>query len=167
MEVFKSLPTGTLAEVIENTLYMSPTPTSNHQRMIVKLVTQIAPWVGSENKGEVFVAPLDVYLDNEDNAVQPDILFIAKENLNIVKENGHVHGIPDLIIEILYPGNRSHDLVVKKNLYEKFGVPEYWIVDPLTGQTSGYQLKEGRYTLIMEDSSIISSPLLQKTFQLS
>jgi len=108
-----------------------------------------------------------VYLDNEANAVQPDILFITKENLNIVKENGHVHGVPDLIIEILSPGNRSHDLVVKKNLYEKFGVHEYWIVDPLTGETSGYQLKEGSYTLITENSNIISSPLLLKSFRLS
>jgi len=54
MEVFKGLPEGTLAEVIENTLYMSPTPTSNHQRMIVKIVTQLASGIDSENKGEVF-----------------------------------------------------------------------------------------------------------------
>lgn len=113
------------------------------------------------------MAPLDVYLDNEANPVQPDILYIRKEKNTIVKENGHVYGVPDLIIEILSPGNRSHDLVVKKNLYEKFHVTEYWGVDPITCQTTGYQMEENRYVVITEDSNVISSPLLQKTFLLT
>lgn len=164
MEVFKMLPEGTLAELIENTLYMSPTPVSNHQRIITKLLVQLSLHADAHQMGEVFTAPFDVYLDDISNAVQPDILFIAKANANIVEENGHVHGVPDLIIEVLSPGNRKHDLVIKKNLYEKFGVKEYWIIDPETKKTIGYQLRNNVFESLKESSGEIVSVLFSQSF---
>lgn len=101
MEVFKTLPEGTLAEVIDNTLYMSPTPIGRHQRLIRVLSTQMDLHTTQQSLGEIFFAPFDVYLDETSNAVQPDILFIRKENLHICNDNGHVHGVPDLIIELI------------------------------------------------------------------
>src|SRR5688572_26467725 len=105
MEVFKMLPEGTLAEVIDNTLYMSPAPIGKHQRLLMKLLTRLSSFVNENNLGELFVAPFDVYLDETANAVQPDIFFISKAKVDIVDNEGYVHGVPDLIIEILSPGN--------------------------------------------------------------
>ncbi|MFZ6010184.1 MAG: Uma2 family endonuclease [Bacteroidota bacterium] len=164
MEVFKMLPEGTLAEVIENALYMSPTPTGKHQRLSRKLSTQLDQFVTSEDLGEIFYAPYDVFLDETENAVQPDLFFVSRKNAGIVNDDGHVHGVPDLIIEILSPGNKKHDKVIKKNLYEKFGVKEYWIIDPDTRAAIGYTLKNKTYQLIGEDSGKINSILLGKSF---
>jgi len=164
MEVFKMLPQGTLAELVENTLYMSPTPVSNHQRIVTKLLVQLSLHTDAHQMGEVFTAPFDVYLDETSNAVQPDILFIARANAKIVEENGYVHGVPDLIIEVLSPGNKKHDLVIKKDLYEKFGVKEYWIIDPETKNVIGYQHINTIFKPLKESNGIIISVLLNETF---
>jgi Uma2 family endonuclease len=164
MEVFKMLPEGTLAEVIENTLYMSPTPTSQHQRLVRTLLRKLDALVEEQKLGEMFISPLDVFLDESSNAVQPDLFFIQSENIPMVNPNGHVHGVPDLIIEILSPGNKKHDTVRKKDLYEKFRVKEYWIVDPSTKTTTGYQLVENNFSLIGEFSGEIKSILLNHSF---
>ena len=113
MEVFKSLPEGTLAELINGNLYMSPAPTPKHQRIIRKLTIAISSFVDNSNLGEVFIAPCDVFLDQHSNAVQPDIIFISNEQKSIVREDA-IHGIPDMLIEILSPSNSDHDLIRKK-----------------------------------------------------
>jgi len=118
--------TGTY-KVIDNKIYMSPSPVDRHQRISVHLTAQFFLFARQHDLGEVFAAPFDVYLDEKKNLVQPDLLFILKENAHIVQ--GHVHGSPDLIIEILSPSNKKRDLVTKKSLYEKFSVKEYWIID--------------------------------------
>ena len=125
MEVYKMLPEGTLAEVINGIIYMSPSPLRKHQQIIGKLFSQLFEYVETKQLGEAYVAPFDVYLDEEANAVQPDIIFIANENLSIVQD--HIHGVPDLVVEVLSGGNRSYDLKTKKNLYEKFGIKEFGI----------------------------------------
>ena len=164
MEVFRTLPEGTLAEVIDNVLYMAPTPTGKHQRISMKISTQLYQFVSGSASGEIFTAPFDVYLDEEENAIQPDIFFILRAKAHIVEDNGHVHGVPDMIIEILSPGNKKHDQIVKKALYEKFGVKEYWIVDPETKMATGFTLQNNRYDLIGEETGKINSILLNQTF---
>jgi Uma2 family endonuclease len=122
-------------------------------------------FVTEKNLGEIFFASFDVFLDDKTNVVQPDILFISKENNKIIDEEGTVHGVPDLIIEILSPGNKTHDTVKKKELYEKFGVKEYWIVDPETKKSIGYSLDaENHYQVITEASGSVESLLLGETF---
>lgn len=162
MEVYKMLPEGTLAELIDGILYMSPSPVDKHQRIITRLISQIFSYCEQHNLGEVFTAPFDVYLDEHANAVQPDILFIAKANLSIIQ--GHVHGVPDLIIEILSEGNPTHDTKRKKDLYEKFRVKEYWIIDPETRQATGYTFAEGVFKTLPSSSGQLVSPLLGETF---
>jgi Uma2 family endonuclease len=76
--------------------------------------------------------------------VQPDFLFILKANINIIGEK-HIRGVPDLIVEVLSPGNQLHDQVTKLAAYERAGVPEYGILDYMTRQLSVYRLKDGRY----------------------
>ena len=80
--------------------------------------------------GEVYTAPFDVYLDEHVNAVQPDIVFVSAAKLSIIDR--YIHGVPDLIVEVLSDGNEDHDRIRKKALYERFGVSEYWIIDAAT-----------------------------------
>ena len=162
MEVYKMLPEGTLAELIDGIIYMSPSPVTNHQRIVRKLLNKMSDFVELNNLGEMFVSPYDVYLDQHSNAVQPDVIYVAKDNAHIVED--HIHGVPDLLIELLSPGNKTHDTVKKKNLYEKFGVKEYWIIDPASMESVGFVLEEGKYTEIAQLTNKIDSRLLQKEF---
>lgn len=163
MEVFKTLPEGTLAEVIDNHLPMSPAPNPFHRRVAVSLTSKLNAFISQHQLGEIFAAPVDLYLDEFSNAVQPDILYISKDNKLTIDREG-LHGVPDLIIEILSPGNKDHDRVTKKELYEKFGVKEYWIVDPETKLSSGYTLQGQTYLPIGEFHEQVESVLLKKTF---
>ncbi len=162
MEVFKMLPEGTLAELIDGNIYMSPSPVTNHQRIIFKLSRGLASYAEQEGLGEIFISPFDVYLDEQANAVQPDIIFVSKGQSHIVKD--HIHGVPELLIELLSPGNKTHDTVIKKNLYEKFGVKEYWIIDPATKESIGYELKGNRYEEFSKSVGYITSRLLNSRF---
>jgi Uma2 family endonuclease len=163
MEVYKMLPERTLAELIDGIIYMSPSPIRRHQQIIGKLFSDMYQFAMKKNIGEAYVSPFDVYLDDHSNAVQPDIIFVAKENESIVKD--HIHGVPDLLIELLSPGNKSHDTIRKKNLYEKFGVKEYWIIDPETKESTGYALEGKLYKEFFKSSGQISSRLLDATFK--
>ena len=165
MEVYKMLPEGTLAELINGQIFMSPTPTNLHQRISRKLLIKLSEFVEKRSLGEVFDAPLDIYLDNYKNSVQPDIIFISKDNPSQPLDHIPYHGIPDLLIEILSPSNDDHDLITKKELYEKFGVKEYWIVDPITKEVLVYQLLNHSYFLAGKEIGKISSPLLQLIFE--
>lgn len=164
MEVFKMLPEGTLAEVIDNTLYMSPTPVTKHQRAVSKLIIQIGSYLEESGTGEIFTAPFDVFLDEKSNAVQPDILVVLTESKHIIDESSTIHGVPDFIIEVLSPGNKKHDLVTKKELYERFGVKEYWVVDPVESESTGFELINHRYSEFFKGKSQLQSKLLQRSF---
>lgn len=161
MEVYEMLPEGTLAEVINNSLYMSPAPSFEHQDILSILHTKINLYVMEQDLGKCVFSPVDVFLGN-DNAVQPDILYIAKNRLSII-EDGKVKSAPDLIVEVLSV-NRKYDLVQKKELYEVFGVKEYFIVDPSNKVVITYYLVDGIYILQESKSGKIKSKLLKKTF---
>jgi Uma2 family endonuclease len=161
MEVFKSLPEGTLVQLIENNLVMSPSPTDLHQRIVTKLTSKLEHFITQHDLGEVRVAPYDVYLDQE-NAYQPDLIFIANENLHKIQENG-LHGAPDLVIEVLSPGTAKYDKGKKKNVYERCGVKEYWIVDPATKIVTGYTFQENQFVEIESLAGVINSRLLDTT----
>lgn len=164
MEVFKMLPEGTLAEVIDNTLYMSPTPITIHQRILRKLSTEIDGFLTENNLGELFFAPFDVFLDEKSNAVQPDMLVVLNESKHIIDESSTIHGVPDFIIEILSPGNKKHDLVTKKELYERFGVKEYWVIDPVEKEATGFSLANQRYSEFFKGKNVLTSQLLKQSF---
>ncbi|MBD0257644.1 MAG: Uma2 family endonuclease [Cytophagales bacterium] len=88
-------------------------------------------------------APTDVYF-NEESAFQADILFVSGEKLKIVKEDG-IYGAPDLIVEILSPSTGYYDLKKKFQVYEKYGVREYFIIDPDDNEAVGYRNHNGKY----------------------
>lgn len=163
MEVFRMLPEGTLAELIDGIIYMSPSPIKEHQKLIIRLAGKIDAYLEQHEKGEVYVAPFDVYLDERSNAVQPDIVFVLKKNLSIIKK--HIHGVPDLIVEVLSEGNKDHDTIMKKDLYERCGVSEYWIIDPMNKEAVGYFLEDGRYAEFYRSIGRIQSKLLGEVFE--
>jgi Uma2 family endonuclease len=112
--------------------------------------------------GEVYIAPFDVILSDRD-VVQPDLLFIAAAHLERLTESG-VRGAPDLTVEIVSEGSRRTDEVLKRKLYEAYGVQEYWVVDPEIQVVKVYRLAEGRFVrstdLSAEAGNTLTSPLL-------
>lgn len=119
-------------------------------------------FVKAQDLGEVLAAPMDVYLDNE-NVFQPDILFIAKENLSLIERDG-IHGPPDIIIEILSPSNAYHDVSTKVRIYEKYGVKEYFIADPASKDVIRYSLVKGKYQEVSREVGVIISKVLNHEF---
>ncbi len=148
-------------ELIEGELLMTPSPVPKHQRISGRLEFELRKFVTGNDRGEVFDAPCDVYLDDE-NVVQPDILFISKERLNIIGEK-NIQGAPDVVIEIISEGSAYRDLVQKKKLYAKFGVKEYWIVIPGEELIEVYILRDKVYVLhkTYSKNETLESPCLR------
>ncbi len=141
---------------------MSPTPSYYHQQIVSRLLARLFTFVDQHKRGSVSVAPVDVVLSNE-NVVQPDLLFIASDRDHIITPN-NVQGAPNLLIEVLSENNRRHDEVVKRRLYERYGVQEYWIVDPGLETVKIYRLIENAYgppvLLSLETGDALDTPLL-------
>ena len=148
-------------ELINGELLMTPSPIPNHQRVSGKLEFVLRKFVTENNLGEVFDAPCDVYLDNE-NVVQPDILFISKDRLGIIGEK-NIQGPPNFLIEIISEHSVYRDMVQKKRLYARFGVKEYWIVIPEEKEVEVYILKGEAYQLYKTYTKvdILESPSLK------
>jgi Uma2 family endonuclease len=158
MEVFKSLPEGTLVQLIENKLIMSPAPLTKHQLLLMELSSNLFEFTKKGKLGKVFPAPYDVFIDRK-NVFQPDICFIGNDKKHLINTNGF-YGAPDLIIEILSPTTAKYDIEDKKDVYERNGVQEYWIIDPATNESKGYQLINGEYQLFYEKIGSAKSQLL-------
>jgi Uma2 family endonuclease len=163
MEVYRMLPEGTRAEIINGTLYMSPAPTLSHQDIIINLGSQLYIFTKGNKLGKACNSPVDVYLDKK-NAFQPDLVFVSRENSSILKEDG-IYGAPDLVIEVLSPGNKTFDLTKKKKAYEKAGAKEYWVVDPETRIATGFQLKKEGYKEFKSEKGKLNSALLNHVFK--
>ncbi|MCW3089177.1 MAG: Uma2 family endonuclease [Ferruginibacter sp.] len=162
VELFEILPEGILCEVIENTLYMTPAPDFFHQKLSIELSALIFNHVKSTDAGECVAAPMDVYLDDA-NAYQPDILFIDRANLGIIKD-GKIKGAPNMIIEILSAGSERHDKIIKRAVYERNGVKECFIVEPSTKEVIAYYLKNKKFEKQATKKGKLKSGLLKKTF---
>ena len=148
---------------------MSPAPNLKHQRVSL-LVTRYLDRFFENQKCGLFVAPFDVRLINftkstADNTVftvvQPDLCVICDQSK--LDKRGCI-GSPDLVVEILSPGNSKKELGIKFNLYEENGVLEYWIVNPLEESVLIYSLVNGKYigTKPLIDEEKIISPLFQE-----
>ncbi len=109
---------------------------------------------------------MDVYLDEHSNAVQPDLIVVLKENEGIIRPRGHIHGVPDLLIEVL-SSDHAHDLVKKKEFYARFGVKEYFVVEPQTRLVMHFSLTgPGSYALVGQEIGVLHSGLLGADFRL-
>jgi Uma2 family endonuclease len=159
VEVYQMLPEGTRCEVIFNELIMSPSPTTLHQLLLSDLHALIYFFLKNSKSGKVMPSPVDVYLEDKNSVVQPDLLVLLNDNLNKIKTDG-VYGSPDIIIEIL-SSNRKYDTQRKKTLYEKAGVKEYFMIDPENKSTTLLTLNDsGVYEQTYEGTGVFKSNTL-------
>ena len=157
-DVWESLPEGTLCQLVNNNLIMSPAPVNAHQVVLNKINFQLLRFLEVTEIGEVRIAPYDVHFSKHD-IFQPDIIFIANENLHKVESKGLV-GVPDLVVEILSPGTARIDMGEKRDVYEQYGVKEYFIVDPATKTVTPLILQGKEFVEMETTVGIISSTLL-------
>jgi len=136
-----------LTQIINGEEIMAPSPFGIHQRIVQKLSYLIQTFLASKPMGEVFLSPLDVILDPKINQVQPDLIFIKKENMGIFHEHGWIHGVPDLLIEVVSKGTITRDTEEKFDIYQKYGVSEYWLVFPEQQCIEVYTLENSTYTI--------------------
>jgi Uma2 family endonuclease len=162
LDVYKLLPEGTPIQLINNKFYMSPAPNIPHFEIVDTLAAQLREYSTENKLGRIFFAPVDVYFGTK-NAVQPDIMFIDKNRLDIVHSDG-IHAAPDLIVEVLSPGNKNDDLIKKKDVYETFGVKEYFIVEPSDKSVITYYLKNNSFVEQKKTKRKLVSKILKKTF---
>lgn len=158
LQACKSFPEGTMVQLINGIIRISPSPIDSHASLLMDIGPDLHFFVKENDLGTTRFGLYDVYLD-ELNAFQPDILFVSKENLDLIKEDG-LHVAPDLIIEILSPSTAKYDLEEKKEVYEQYGVKEYWIVNPADNSVTGYSLVNEKFTKFSETIGRIESPLL-------
>jgi len=145
-EDYRELPEdGNKYEIINGELSMTPSPLTIHQIISHKLNLELGNFVARHDLGFVFQAPLDVILSQHD-IVQPDLFFISKSRQAIVTEK-NIQGAPDLVIEIISPETKKRDLGLKKKLYAKHGVKEYWVVYPKEKRIGLYALVENEFQL--------------------
>lgn len=115
-------------ELIDGDHYITPSPSRRHQRISFNMTRHIAMYQDRHPIGELYTAPFDVVL-SEIDVVQPDLLFVSSARASILTTR-NVQGVPDLIIEILSETTRKTDEMIKRKLYERFGVQDYRILDP-------------------------------------
>ncbi len=127
-EDYAKTPEGERWELIDGELIMPPSPKEAHQSVQGNLGAPMFVYARTNNLGRVYFSPFDVVLSSTDT-VQPDLLFVSRERLNIITDD-NVQGAPDLVVEIRSPSTARQDWTVKRELYARHGVKEYWLVDP-------------------------------------
>ena len=129
---------GVRRELIDGELFVTPSPFIQHQRLVVRLTTALHNHLAAHpDQGEVFGAPLDVVMTPHD-VVEPDVLVVLGDQLDLLTSK-HIHGVPGIVIEILSQGTRKRDLTIKRQLFDREGVREYWIVDPDRNSVAVYR----------------------------
>lgn len=133
-------------EILDGELLMTPAPGVHHQRIVEELQFRVAQWVRHYRTGLLLPAPTDVVLD-DDVVVQPDLLFVRAERVAELVGERAVNGAPDLVVEVLSPSTLDRDRHRKRGIYRRYGVREYWIVDPANRAIEVLVLEEGDYRL--------------------
>ena len=145
-ELVAELPESNLpTELWDGELVMSPAPSFLHQKIVDRFHDLLKAWVRKHRLGETALAPIDMVLTTR-RATQPDVVFISKERLGIIKER--ILGAADLVAEVISPGSRRRDRIDKRDLYEQHGVREYWLIDPEAKTVEVLHLEAGTYQLV-------------------
>ena len=143
-EDYLNTPEGERYELLDGELILVASPNMAHQGNQARLGARMFIFSEDNDLGRVFFSPTDVVLsdDSGTDVVQPDVLFISKEREGIITA-ANVQGAPDMVVEILSPSSSRRDWKYKRELYAKYGVEEYWIVDPTNRIVSVTLLKDG------------------------
>jgi Uma2 family endonuclease len=154
---------GQRHELIDGEHYVTPSPASVHQRIVGNIHFRMRQFLETHPAGEVFLAPFDVVFGEHD-IVEPDLLYISMSRRDEILTKQHVRGVPDLVIEVGSPGTRKRDETIKRRLYERTGVAEYWVVDPELEVIRVYRRDEGNYSrpteLTRESGDVLVSAVI-------
>jgi Uma2 family endonuclease len=154
---------GKRHELIDGEHYVTAAPNLRHQKILGRLYLAIASWLELNPIGEVFLSPLDVVFSDFD-VVEPDLLYVSNERGAEVLTPQNVRGTPELVVEIGSPSTRKRDETIKRRLYERMGVSEYWVVDPELDMIRVYRRDGERFGRATELSSeageTLTTPLL-------
>jgi Uma2 family endonuclease len=149
---------GLRHELIDGEHFVTPAPSRKHQLASANLTYFLVGFLRRNPLGHVFAAPFDVVLSNED-VVEPDLLYISHERAGILNEQ-NARGTPDLVIEILSEGTRRIDETRKLKLYERTGVREYWMLDPVR-ETARVYRRDGDRLVLAQELSAVARDLLE------
>ena len=161
-EDYRHTPDDRRYELLDGELIMVAVPNLEHQRIDARLGWRLARFVEERNLGEVFSAPCDVVLSNTD-VVQPDLLSVSHARAHLLRGGDNVFGAPDLIVEILSPSTAGRDRTLKRALYARHGVQEYWLVDPEARTVTVLRLGADDFEVaaIYGEGQTMFSPLLE------
>ena len=153
---------GKRHELIDGEHYVTPTPILRHQAIAANLLGRIWSYLQEHPIGRVYAAPLDVIFSDFD-VVEPDLLYVSNERRAQLEPSLWIKGAPTLVVEIGSPSTRRRDETVKRRLYERFGVDEYWIVDPEVDSITVYRRDGERYVraamLTLEAGDSLTTPV--------
>lgn len=160
---------GLRYEIIKGVLYMANASSFAHQYAVNKISMALTTFVEQHDLGYVVPAPFEVHLSDDVRPVQPDITVIGKK-FALGSETKYFAGVPELIVEVLSPSSRRHDMHTKMGVYEQAGVREYWLVDPVSRFVDVYFLPDGGQEYVLRQTytavDTITSAILSD-FQLS
>lgn len=146
-------------ELIDGELIVTAAPRIRHQQVVARLTARLLEHV-EKHGGEALPAPTDVFF-SDDNVVEPDVVFVSAANQDRVEE-AFIRTAPDIVVEVSSPSTRRLEIVRKRELYERFGVPEYWYVDLEAERVEIHRLQGDRYGAphILLGADRLRSPLL-------
>jgi len=152
---------GLRYELIEGELILTPSPNLWHQHLASNIEALLREHVKRYNLGLVLDAPFDV-VPAENVVLQPDVMYISRESYRLLTENS-LKGVPDLAVEVLSPSTTRRDRLHKSRLYLRYGVKEYWVVDPDAQTLEVYSAQENGWLLAGSygPEDVLASPLLQ------
>jgi Uma2 family endonuclease len=154
---------GMRHELIDGEHYVTPSPNTKHQVVVGNLHLLIGNWLRANRIGRVMLSPFDVVFTKFD-VVEPDLLYLSNDRAAQVLTAANVQGVPELVVEIGSPSTRKRDETIKRRLYERAGVSEYWVVDPELDVVRIYRAGAGGYEkpveLSREAGDVLSTPLL-------
>ncbi|MCU0445559.1 MAG: Uma2 family endonuclease [Microscillaceae bacterium] len=145
-----------LYELIDEELVQKNAPSPQHQRISRKLLILLNTFIDTKQLGEIFYAPIDVFLD-EYNAPQPDLVFVSNAQKSIITQDG-IMGAPDLVVEIISSSSLRQDRGKKMKLYKNYQIPEYWLIDLISQAVEVYFYENNEYELV---SSAVEKGLIQ------
>jgi len=151
---------GLRHEIIDGEHYVTPSPATRHQRIAGNLYYLLRDHLETHPLGEIFLAPFDALL-SEFDIVVPDLLYLSNESSRFLTSK-NLQGPPDLVVEILSPSTRRRDVRLKRDLYERVGVREYWLVDPARDVIEVYQRSDERFQGPVQygKSDVLTTPLM-------
>jgi Uma2 family endonuclease len=154
---------GQRHELIDGEHYVTPSPNTKHQYVLGNLHYLIRRWLEEHRVGRVFLSPFDVVFTRFD-VVEPDLLFLTHARARQALTAANVQGVPELVVEIGSPSTRKRDETIKRRLYEREGVSEYWVVDPELDAIRVYAREGEGFSrpreLSIEAGDVLTTPLL-------